>query len=69
MVWGCFWDYGRLNLYIMDQDFESVKHRYSAALYLEVLEAEVAPICATLEPGYLFMQDNASIYTTRKVKE
>jgi hypothetical protein len=55
MVWGCFWDYGRLNLYIMDQDFESVKHRYSAALYLEVLEAEVAPIYATLEPGYLFI--------------
>jgi hypothetical protein len=55
MVWGCFWDYGRSNLYIMDQDFESIKHRYSTALYLEVLEAEVAPIYATLEPGYLFI--------------
>ena len=55
MVWGCFWDHGRLNLYIMDRDFESAKHGYSAASYLEVLEAEVAPIYATLEPGYLFI--------------
>jgi hypothetical protein len=68
MVWGCFWDTGRSNLYIMDRDFESAKHGYSAASYLEVLEAEVAPIYATLHPGYLFMQDNASIHTARKVK-
>jgi hypothetical protein len=69
MVWGAFWDKGRSNLYIMDRDFESAKHGYSVASYLEVLEAEVAPIYTTLEPGYLFMQDNASIHTARKVKE
>jgi hypothetical protein len=39
----------------MDRDFESVKHGYSAELYLEVLEAEVAPIFIGLGPGYEFM--------------
>ena len=53
----------------MDRDFESTKHGYSANLYLEVLEAELAPIHAILDPGYLFMQDNAAIHTARKVKE
>ena len=68
MVWGAFWDYGRSNLYIMDRDFESKKHGYSAESYLEVLEAEVGPIFEDLEPGYEFIQDNASIHITHKVK-
>jgi hypothetical protein len=55
MVWGAFWDKGRSNLYIMDRDFKSAKHGYSIASYLEVLEAEVAPIYATLKPSYLFI--------------
>ena len=55
MVWGAFWDNGRSNLYIMDRDFESKKHRYSAESYLEVLEAEVALIFEDLEPGYEFI--------------
>jgi hypothetical protein len=69
MVWGAFWDNGRSNLYIMDWDFESAKHRYSANSYLEVLDAEVEPIFKRLDNGYLFMQDNASIHTTHKVRE
>ena len=52
----------------MDRDFESKKHGYSAESYLEVLEAEVAPIFEDLEPGYEFMQGNASIHTAKKVK-
>jgi transposase len=68
MVWGCFWDLGRTSLYIMDRDFESLKHGYSAESYLEVLDAEVAPVYSSLDPGYVFIQDNASIYTARKVK-
>jgi hypothetical protein len=67
MVWGCFWDTGRTNLYIMDRHFESKKHGYSANSYLEVLDAEVAPAHAGLDPGYVFMQDNASIHTAHKV--
>ena len=39
----------------MDRDFESKKHGYSANSYLEVLDAEVAPIFSQLEPGYKFM--------------
>jgi hypothetical protein len=37
MVWACFWDRGRSDLYILDRDFESKKHGYSANSYLSVL--------------------------------
>jgi hypothetical protein len=56
----------------MDRDFESKKHRYSAESYLEVLDAQVAPIFEELAQNgdnYNFMQDNASIHTAKKVKE
>jgi hypothetical protein len=46
----------------MDRDFESAKHGYSAKLYLEVYEAEIAPIFEELDDRYLFMQDNTSIH-------
>jgi hypothetical protein len=39
----------------MDRDFESAKHGYSAKSYLEVYEAEVAPIFEKLDDRYLFM--------------
>jgi hypothetical protein len=68
MVWGAFWDVGRSGCYIMDRDFESKKHGYSANSYLEVLNAEVEPIFATLDEGYAFIQDHASIYTAGSVK-
>jgi hypothetical protein len=41
MVWGCFWDLTKTNLYIINRDFESLKHKYSANSYLEVLDAEI----------------------------
>ena len=69
MVWGCFWDNGRMNLYIMDHDFESAKYGYSAESYLEVLEAEVVPTYTLLKKGYKFMQDNASIHMAHKVRD
>ena len=53
----------------MDRDFESKKHGYSANSYLEVLNAEVAPIFEKLELGYEFIQDNATIHTAGKVKQ
>ena len=72
MVWGVFWDNGRSNLYIMDRDFESLKYGYSANSYIEVLDTEVAYIfdsfTSEFNQGYQFIQDNASIYTVRKVK-
>jgi hypothetical protein len=69
MVWGCFWDLGRTSLYIMDRHFESLKHGYSANSYLEVLEAEVWLVYQVVDLGYVFMQDNASIHTAKKVAE
>ena len=68
IVQGAFQDYRRSNLYIIDQDFKSKKHRYLAESYLEVLEAKVALIFKDLELGYKFIQDNASIYKAKKVK-
>ena len=68
MVWACFWGGdkgGRSDLYILDRDFESKKHGYSAQSYLEVLEDQI-PRC--WEPGLIFMQDNASIHTAGAVK-
>ena len=69
IVQGSFWDLGRSNLYIIDRDFESKKYRYSVNSYLEVLNAEVAPIFEDLEPGYEFIQDNASIHRAFKVRD
>jgi hypothetical protein len=66
MVWGCFWGDGRSDLYILDCDFESKKHGYSANSYIEVLDAELA---GHHQLGLIFMQDNAPIHTARKVKD
>jgi len=55
MVWGCFWDLGRSNLYIMDRDFESKKHGYLANSYLEVLDGELKPQHDQLNLEYEFM--------------
>jgi len=53
----------------MDRDFESAKHGYSARSYLEVCDAEVAPIFEDLDEGYIFMQDNASIHTAQTIQD
>ena len=68
MVWGCFWLEGeqvrRSELYIMNCDFESKKHEYSARSYIKVLDDQL-PTC--WESGLIFMQDNASIHTSYTV--
>lgn len=70
MVWGCFWYKDgvikRSGLYILERDFESKKHGYSANSYLAVLEDQI-PSC--WEPGLVFMQDNAPIHKSRKVMD
>ena len=53
-------------LYIMDRDFEAKKQGYSANSYVEVLDACIAQ---HYTDGLIFMQDNAPIYTAKKVKE
>jgi transposase len=70
MVWGCFWDHGRSDLYVLDRDFESKKYGYSANSYLEVLNAQVGSWYSELDDdGYGFMQDNAAIHTAHKVRD
>ena len=66
MVWGCFWGSGRSELYVLERDFESKKHGYSANSYLEVLEHQL-PTCWV--PGLVFMQDGAPIHTAYKVRD
>ena len=66
MVQGCFWGTGRTDLYILDRDFESKKHGYSANSYIEVLDAELA---GHYQPSLIFMQDNALIHTAHKVQD
>jgi hypothetical protein len=66
MVWAAFWAGGRTDLHIMERDFESKKHGYSAWSYLEVLEAQ---LLEHYTDDLIFMQDNASIHTAGDVKE
>jgi hypothetical protein len=51
----------------MDRDFESKKYKYSAKSYLEILDTEIKPNYT--RKGYIFMQDNAFIYTAKVVKD
>ena len=65
MIWGAFWGSGRSDLYLLDRDFESKKHGYSAVSYIQILDHNLAGIW---EPGLVFMQDNAPIHRARKSK-
>jgi hypothetical protein len=53
-------------LFVLERDFESKKHRYSANSYIEVLENRVLEY---YHDNLVFMQDNALIYIVIKVKE
>ena len=70
MVQACFWFIAgqicRSSLYILDRDFASKKHGYSARSYLEVLNDQL-PTC--WQPGLIFMHDNAPIHTARSVTQ
>jgi hypothetical protein len=70
MVWACFWfiegKIRRSELYLLNRDFESKKHGYSARSYLEVLDDQM-PKC--WEPGLVFMQDNAPIHMAHTVRQ
>ena len=64
LVWGMFWGSGeRSDLYIMDRDFESKKHGYSATSYLD------ANLPGNYRNDLYFMQDNAPIHTAQKVRQ
>ncbi len=65
MVWGAFWGSERSDLYLLDRDFESKKHGYSAVFYIQILDHNLSDIW---EPELVFMQNNASIHRARKSK-
>ena len=63
MIWSAFsGKWGRLEAYILERDFDSKKHGYSAKSYIDCLKDNLPQ---HLEPGLLFMQDNAPIHTAR----
>ena len=67
MVSAAFWGDGqRSDLLILERDFESKKHGYSANSYLALLEDLVV---LNYTDDLIFIQDNTLIYTTRKVKK
>ena len=65
MIWGAFWVSERSDLYLLERDWESKKHGYSAASYIKVLDDNLRGIW---EPGLVFMQDNAPIHSAKKTK-
>ena len=66
MIWICFWNLSKFNLYALERDFEFKKHEYSAKSYLRVLNDNLLEV---YESGFIFMQDNAFIHIARKVRE
>lgn len=67
MVWGAFWGDGeRCPLFILERDFESKKHGYTADSYLQVLENRLLDF---YHDELIFMQDNAAIHTAIRVRE
>jgi len=66
MVWAAIWATKTSDLYPLERDFESKKHGYSANSYIKILEDNIGVIW---EPGALFQQDNAKIYSAKKTKK
>ena len=67
MVSAAFWgDRQRSDLLILERDFESKKHGYTANSYLALLEDLVVP---NYTDDLIFIKDNALIHIAKKVKE
>jgi transposase len=66
MIWGAIHGNGRSDVVIMERDPDANKSGYTANSYLLVLNDQLP---RTWQPGMTFMQDNASIYTAKKIKE
>ena len=64
MIWAGIWLGDRSNIHFLRRDESSKNGRYLAASYEEVLEEQIPQI---YEPHIILQQDNASIYTARKI--
>ena len=65
MVQVALWGSESSDLYPLERDFESKKNSYSANSYIDVLDQNLTEF---YKPGLIFMQDNAPIHTTHKVR-
>jgi hypothetical protein len=66
MIWGAIYRDGRLDVVIIERDSDLEKSGYTSNFYLIVLSEQIP---RTWQPGMTFMQDNARIYTAKKVKK
>ena len=65
IVWAAFWGGGVSNLYLLERDWEVKKMGYSTNSYINILKKNLTQF---YQSGQIFMQDNAPIYTTKKVR-
>ena len=65
MIWGAIWIRGRSDVVLLERDPDAPHRGYSAISYLDILDEQLPTI---YEPGMIFMQDNAPIYTARLIK-
>ena len=66
MIWAAIWGAGHSEITVLERDYESKKHGYTARSYINVLEANLYSIW---EPGLEFMQDNAPIHSAGLVRK
>ena len=67
IVWGAFYGVGeQSNLIRLARDPNSARQGYSAVSYVAVLDDQLPTLW---EPGLLFIQDNASIHTSRLARK
>ena len=65
MVWAAFWGGEISDLYLLERDWEAKKMGYSANSYINILKENLIQF---YQPGQIFIQDNAPIHTTKKVR-
>jgi transposase len=66
MVWASFNEYGRSELLFSPGDPKAKKGGVTSAIYIEILEEA---LLIMWESGLLFIQNNARIHITHKVKD
>ena len=64
MIWTTFWENDKSDLYKLTRNFVSKKMKYSINFYFEILNDNLLEIW---ESNLIFMQNNASIYKTKKM--
>jgi hypothetical protein len=66
MIWGAIYGDRRSDIVIVDRDPDSEKSGYTANSFVAVLNDQIPRIW---QPGMIFMQGNALIYTAKIIKK